>query len=88
MKTSVYSYHYDALRFWLKKERQRQKLSLRDIAKITGQHHSIYGKLEQGGRRIDVIEFVEYCSVLKIDPKEGIDEVINSLGQKSTKILK
>lgn len=61
--------------------RQEQDLSLRDIAQITGRHHSVYGKMEQGRRRIDVVEFVEYCHVLNVNPQEGLNVIIKSLNK-------
>tara|TARA_R110002167_G_scaffold300679_3_gene504959 strand:- start:4015 stop:4344 length:330 start_codon:yes stop_codon:yes gene_type:complete len=79
MKTSLYSTHYDQLRKWLKLARESQGLSLRDIARITGQHHSVFGKIEQTRRKIEIIEFVEYCKILKVDPIEGLLVVMNSI---------
>lgn len=81
MKTSVYSLHHDKLRMWLKSARQSRNLSLRDVAAITGVHHSVYGKIEKARRRIDVVEFVEYCMVLGVDPHEGLNEVIASINK-------
>lgn len=85
MKASVYSIHYEKLRVWLKTAREEQNLTLRDISAITGQHHSIYGKIEQGRRRIDIIEFVEYCNVLNIDPKDGLALILSSMA--NTKLV-
>ena len=79
MKTSVYSTHYEKLRIWLKSARQTRGLSLRDVAEITGVHHSVYGKMEQARRRIDIVEFVEYCEILQVDPLEGLREVMTSM---------
>jgi transcriptional regulator with XRE-family HTH domain len=79
MKTSVHSSHYDKLRLWLKSARQARELSLRDVAEITGVHYSVYAKMEHARRRIDIVEFVEYCKVLEVDPLEGLKEVITSV---------
>ncbi|MGB3727125.1 MAG: helix-turn-helix transcriptional regulator [Glaciecola sp.] len=79
MKTSVYSPHYEKLRVWLKSARQARNLSLRDVSEMTGVHHSVYGKMEQARRRIDIIEFVEYCKALEVDPLEGVNVIINSM---------
>lgn len=85
MKTSVYSTHYDQLRTWLKHARESRNLSLRDVAKLTGRHHSLYGKMEQARRKIEIIEFVEYCEVLGADPVEGLKVVIASIHQNNPK---
>ncbi len=79
MKISVYSPHYDKLRVWLKNKRIEKGLTLRDLSTRTGVHHSIYGKIEQGRRRVDLIEFVEYCKALEADPLEGIQLILSSI---------
>lgn len=85
MKTSVHSSHYEKLRLWLKSARQARELSLRDVAEITGVHYSVYAKMEHARRRIDIVEFVEYCKVLEVDPQEGLSEIIDSINQSRTK---
>ncbi len=72
MRSSTYSTEYTALRSWLKQKREEKGLSLRDVAELVGRHHSVIGKMEQDRRKIDVVEFVEYCLALEIDPTEGI----------------
>ena len=76
MKPSSYTKDYAHLRAWLKSKREAQELSLRDVAEIVGRHHSVIGKLEQTRRRIDIVEFVDYCCALGINPHEGIDVLL------------
>jgi len=73
MRASTYSKEYETLRAWLKAKREEKGLSLREVGDIVGRHHSVIGKMEQDRRKIDVVEFVEYCDALEIDPKEGIE---------------
>lgn len=73
MKPSAYSTRYDKLRDWLRSQREAKDLTMRAVSEELGIHHSIIGKLEQNRRRIDIVEFVEYCRVLGIDPHEGLD---------------
>jgi predicted transcriptional regulator len=88
MKTSVYSIHYDKLRHWLKTMRESRNLTLRDVAELTGRHHSVIGKMEQARRKIEIVEFVEYCQVLDVDPREGLEILISSMQtKKPTKSL-
>lgn len=47
-------------------------LSMRQLAEKLDCPHSFVGKVEQGERRLDVIEFVEYCKALNTDPKKGL----------------
>ena len=79
MKTSVYSPHYDKLRLWLKAHREEQSLSLRDVSEKWGKHHSILGKIEQARRKIELVEFIELCQILEVDPLEGISVIMKSM---------
>lgn len=79
MRSSTYSKEYAALREWLKRKREEQGLSLRDVGELVGRHHSVIGKMEQDRRKIDVVEFVEYCQALGLDPKEGVGIISKTL---------
>ena len=72
MERSVYSQKYNKLRAWLKEQRLNQQLSMRELAAKLDVHHSIVGKIEQGGRKLDIIEFLDYCDALNADPVEAI----------------
>ena len=61
---------------WLKEKRVSQKLSMRDLAEKLGTRHTLVGKVEQGERRLEVIEFLKYCEALDVSPIEGL-RVIN-----------
>jgi len=82
MRSSTYSTEYTALRSWLKQKREEKGLSLRDVAELVGRHHSVIGKMEQDRRKIDVVEFVEYCLALEIDPKEGLTVIESTIKSK------
>lgn len=72
MKKTIYSSKQEKLTSWLKDARLKQGLSMRQLAEKLDCPHSFIGKVEQGERRLDVIEFIEYCMALKISPNEGI----------------
>jgi transcriptional regulator with XRE-family HTH domain len=76
MYRSLYSKTYDALRLWLKSKRDEKGLSIRALAEMLGRHHSIVGKIEQSRRKIDIVEFVEYCRILGVDPHDGLEIII------------
>lgn len=63
---------YRALLKWLYDERIRQNLSMRDLAALIGEPHSIVQKIENGERRLDLGEYVQYCTALRIDPAAGL----------------
>ncbi len=79
MRSSTYSNEYAALRAWLKTKREEKGLSLREVGELVGRHHSVIGKMEQDRRKIDVVEFVEYCHALEIDPADGIAIISQTL---------
>ena len=41
--------------------------------------HSFIYKVEQGERRLDVIEYIWYCTALGVDPHAGLDAVLKNL---------
>ena len=72
MTTSINTAEMQALTKWLKQERESQQLSMRALAERTDKPHSYVQKVEQGERRLDVVEYVWYCHSLKLDPQEGL----------------
>jgi transcriptional regulator with XRE-family HTH domain len=61
-----------ALIKWLKKKRLESGLSLRDLGELLEVHHSIVGKVEICERRLDLVEYLDYCKALGINPMEGL----------------
>lgn len=70
---TLYSPESAKLTQWLREKRDAKQLSMRDLGGILGWHHSIIGKIEQGERRLDVIEFIQICQALDACPHEGIN---------------
>lgn len=69
-----------ALCAWLRSARKAQALSMRDLAARLEKPHSYVQKVEQGDRRLDVVEYVWYCEALGLSPQEGL-AVLNSAGK-------
>lgn len=65
-----------ALRTWLQDARISQKLPMRTLAERLDRPHSFVQRVENGDRRLDVVEFVEYCQALNIDPRAGLELVL------------
>jgi transcriptional regulator with XRE-family HTH domain len=72
MQKTIYSSDYAKLLNWLREQRQSQGLTMRDLGKKLKIHHSWVGKVEQGERRLDVMEYLQLCNALNADPHEGL----------------
>lgn len=72
MTTSIHTSEMLALRSWLKGEREKKNLSMRVLGERMGKPHSYIQKVEQGERRLDVVEYVWYCNFLEVDPLIGV----------------
>ncbi len=73
MDTSIHSKPYEELRAWLIKKRAGQQgLTVRALADELKIDFSIITKIENGVRRLDIVEFVKYCDALGADPMEGL----------------
>ena len=79
MIKTLHSSEYKRLTSWLKKQREAQGLSMRDLAAMMGVPHSFVGKVEQQGRRLDVIEYLQYCEALGVSPLNGLKAISKKL---------
>ena len=78
MTRSIYTDEMLALQDWLKSQRKSQNLTMHNFATRMARPHSFIYKVEQGERRLDVIEYIWYCTALGVDPHVGIDFVITN----------
>jgi transcriptional regulator with XRE-family HTH domain len=81
MTDSIYTNEMQTLIQWLKSERKKQNLSMRALAESMGKPHSYIQKVEQGERRLDVVEYVWYCNTLQINPQTGLDLIQQTVNQ-------
>ena len=77
--SSVRTAEYDNLLTALRQARSRANLTQRELSARLGRSASYIDKVERGVRRLDVIEFLEICQVLRANPHEVIDGLINPL---------
>jgi len=68
----IYDREQTILREWLIERRKEAQLTQRELAEILGVVYSLVGKVETGERRLDVVELIQYCSGLKVDPVQLI----------------
>jgi len=45
---------------------------MRDVGQRIDRPHQFISKIENGERRLDVIEFVDYCKAIQANPAEGL----------------
>lgn len=64
-----------ALGNWLREQRKAKGLTMRDMAAISGLPHSYFGKIEQGIRGMDILEFIELCNWLSLDSVKSFRKV-------------
>lgn len=64
-----------ALGVWLRDQRKAKGLTMRDMAAISGKPHSYFGKIEQGIRGLDILEFIDLCDWLDLKLERTIIKV-------------
>ncbi|MBT6752312.1 MAG: helix-turn-helix transcriptional regulator [Candidatus Thioglobus sp.] len=76
MKKAIYSLNGNILCNWLKEQRINSNLTMKELGLLLNVHHSIVGKIELGERRLDVIEWIQYCEALNADPFECLESLV------------
>ncbi len=59
--------------------RKRQAFTQQELAEKVGRPQSFIAKIETGERRLDVIEFMEICVALSIEPVSILDKIEQTL---------
>lgn len=75
MTASVFSEEYIQFRELLISYRKNKSITQIELAGKIGKPQSYISKYESGERRIDVIEFIEICEALQIDPNTVINQI-------------
>lgn len=76
MRPSIYSERYQRFRVLLREIRKEKELTQVELAEALGQLQSYVSKYESGERRLDVVEFMDLCDALKVDPREVIGRLM------------
>lgn len=66
---------YEFLRSELKKARLDADLLQADLASILKKPQSFISKVESGERSLDIIEFVDYCNGLGLEPSKWLKKI-------------
>ncbi len=73
MQKTIHTSEYSELIDWLRTQRKQKKMTMRELGAKLGVIHSWVGKIEQGERRLDLVEYLKICKALKVDPHEGLN---------------
>ncbi|MBT4747154.1 MAG: helix-turn-helix transcriptional regulator [Candidatus Thioglobus sp.] len=76
MEKALYSSNVNTPCNWLKEQRINSDLTMKELGLLLNVHHSIVGKIELGERRLDVIEWIQYCEALNADPFECLETLV------------
>lgn len=72
MSKTLHTQEYQKLVKWLVKSRLERGFTVRQLAQRLDVAHSYVGKVEKCERRLDILEYTNYCKALGISPSKGI----------------
>ena len=75
MRKSIHTAHYEAVRKRLIEMRKAAGLTHRELAARLKREHSFVWRIEQGERRLDVVEFFWVCRALGQEPARVYSEL-------------
>lgn len=75
--SSIYSQEYQLVISTLRNSRLEQGLTQTTLAKALGKPQSFIAKVENGERRLDVVEFIHLAKLLSIDPAGVIKKIMD-----------
>lgn len=73
--TSVYSIEYQMVIKALREARVAGHITQEELGKVLGRPQSFIAKVENGERRLDIVEFVHLCRLVGIDPVSIINKL-------------
>ena len=82
MARSTHEAQYQGFLRLLRELRLQAGVTQQVLAKRLGNTQTFISKVERGERRLDLVEFVEVCEALDIDPKAAFDEFLARRAQR------
>jgi Helix-turn-helix. len=73
MEKTINSKAAKVLREWLIAARKGRGMSMHTLGNKLGVVHTFVQRVENGERRLDLVELVRYCKALDLDPYEAIE---------------
>lgn len=91
MSRSTHHHHYQVLLLLLRELREGAGVTQSALGERIGNTQTFVSKFERGERRIDVVEFVELCEALEVDPAEAFSQFValrktTSMGSRKTRV--
>lgn len=83
MEKSIHSRRYQMLIIQLQAYRKLNKIAQHELADKLGITQSQVSKIERCERRLDVLEMIDYCRAINLNPTEISDLIIRIAGMKS-----
>ncbi|KHN51226.1 helix-turn-helix domain-containing protein [Pectobacterium fontis] len=74
---SIYSEEYQCVIKTLRETRIKKGISQQSLAKSLGRPQSFIAKVENGERRLDVVEFAYIAHLLSVDMTTVLNKIIN-----------
>ena len=68
---TIYSRQSECLQTTLAALRTGAGLTQRQLAEKLGREHSLVGRLELGERRLDMVEFYQFCRACGVEPEKA-----------------
>lgn len=75
MEKTIFTRHYGALVKKMIALREAAGLNQRELAKRLKRDQTLVARIEQGQRRVDMIEFYWFCRALGVDPRKAAAEL-------------
>lgn len=69
----------DALARAVVEMRKRAKFTQRDLAKALGREQNLVARIEQGQRRLDLVEWIQVCRACGTDPEKEISRLVKNI---------
>lgn len=66
----------------IKSARERAGITQRELATRLATEQSMIGRIETGQRAVTVLEFIEICRAVGVDPREAFSDVLDRVPAK------
>jgi transcriptional regulator with XRE-family HTH domain len=76
MPKALQALRYRGLPAMLRQIREDAELTQRDLAKKLRLHHSLVHNSETAERRVDVMEFIDWCEACGVNPADAFQRLL------------